>query len=368
MIALITINDNNNIGNRLQNYAAFQLLKKYDTTFNIVRKYGCEYKHFPESDNSLKAFLRPIYYNFLEILHPKKYCLKLKRAKNFTRFNRLIANGETLKYNFDYNKINDKYQYFFVGSDQVWNPNLVGNGMFINMLGFCNDSRKKCSLAASISVDQLTDEQKEIFTRYLSDFSHISCREKNGSEMIESLINKKVVTLLDPTLMLDADDWKRIAKKPRFHKGNSPFVLLYFLGNITNDYENAIKQYSLKYNLRIVNILDYANKYYCCGPSEFLWLLMNSSLVLTDSFHGCVFSFLFDKPFKIFTRVSKGQSMNSRITNLAYTLKLPDSVFFDPCDDKTIDFKIHYDKTSLTNERNKFKGFLDGVFEQDAHE
>ena len=60
--------------------------------------------------------------------------------------------------------------------------------------------------------------------------------------------------------------------------------------------------------------------------------------------------------------------MNSRITNLACALKLPDSVFFDPRDDKTIDFKIYYDKTSLINERNKFKAFLDGVFEQDAHE
>lgn len=361
MTGLITINDINNIGNRLQNYACFVLLNRFDKTINIVRKYGCEYKRFPDRKH---YYLAKIYHSFLNLLscvfHPHVAFYKNARRKNFKNFNSYITSGEFLKYNTDYKRIESSYERFFVGSDQVWNPSIPGNGMYINMLGFVHANAKKHSIAPSISQDNLSVGQKQIFANYLSTFSSISCREVQGAKLLEGILHRKVTTLLDPTFMLSSNEWDLVAKKPSF-RVNDKFILVYFLGGINEKYKQIISYYSNYLGLPVVDILDQNSIYFTCGPSEFLWLVKNSSLILTDSFHGVAFSCIYNKKFKLLERTGGGD-MNSRLTSIKKMLLINDDSFISSENFRETTLTSCFSKECLNIQKEVFMKYLKDAF------
>ena len=135
------------------------------------------------------------------------------------------------------------------------------------------------------------------------------------------------------------------------------YVLLYFLGQLHEENKKLLKRLE-KDGYEIINILDVNSKYYTSGPSEFVWLVKNASLMITDSFHGCVFSILYHTPFISFNR--KGDlEMNSRINTLLKKFNFEDRMF-----DKDIDYEEVFNQDFsateyiLNNERNKFMNFI----------
>ena len=354
MIGIITINDYN-IGNRLQNYAVCKLSLNYGQTFNI----NFEKKAQRIIIKYLKRYLKKL----LIILKKNEKTIFYKRELNFDNFNKTYIPTKTIVYKEKNMKSCDEiFDTFVVGSDQVWNPNFFSD-MSINMLSF-TETNKKIALAPSIGVTELTDDQKSIFAKNLSDFKLLSCREEQGSKIIKEIIGRECTTLIDPTLMLSKEEWSLIEKKPIFHDETKKYILLYFLGNITQDYDKFINLISEKYNLQIININDKKSIYYSCGPSEFIYMINHSSIVLTDSFHASIFSYIFEKPLKIFNRIDDNKNMNSRLVNLINVLELPQSILFDINNyeiNKILD-KPNYDKTNLKKEQIKFYMYLDKAF------
>jgi len=363
MTGLITINDNNNYGNRLQNYASYVLLSKHDKTFNIIRKYGCETKNFPYGKELFLKTIARWFVFHLKRLFPfqKAHALKT-RHNNFIKFNKLMNNGEKINYKTNYHMLCKKYDKFIIGSDQVWNPTFPGNGMFINMLGFCHDSQKKYSLASSVSIENLSEKQQKEFKNFLSDFQMISCREKQGSDLIEKLINRKVTTLSDPTLVIDANHWRKISSKPKKHNSGSRYILTYFLGEKIPSYKTIVDSYQNKYGYQVINLNDINDRYYSSGPAEFLWLIDNCEILLTDSYHGAIFAYLFEKPLKIFERISDSFPMNSRLVNLAKTLNLREDVFVSNNPDDLSLNNLVCDKNTIKCEKDKFSSFLSLIY------
>lgn len=364
MTGLITINDNNNYGNRLQNYATYFVLQQYDVTLNIVRKYGCEIKNFPYGKESfIRRNGRKIKNIFFAVIHPIRSHFRFKRRRNFVCFNRLIRNGEFLSYRTNLTEITKKYDYLIVGSDQVWNPSLLGNGLYINMLGFCTNPSKKYSLSSSVAINNLSSTEIDEFKFYLKDFNLISCRESAGSNFISELLDRKVTTLIDPTLMLSKEQWLSISNKPRYIK-NKKFLLIYFLGEIKDDYKDAIEFYKNIYNLELIYLNDEFNRYYSVGPSEFVWLIKNCEAMLTDSYHGCIFAYLFEKPLLLFDRFSAGKNMNSRLETLIETLKIEKKNIFCKGSLAESILPVHYSKEILDKERQKFALYLDQIYRE----
>ena len=343
-IGIVTINDYN-FGNRLQNYAMLKVLSNYGDVENIVRYFDAENLTFAASlKKKIKKFIKTI-------------IGRLKKYRNFDKFNKKYIKNSKYKFskNLNYNKLNNYFDYFVAGSDQVWNPIFFKNNMYINMLGF-TPCEKRIAVAPSIAIETLNEEQQSEFKKYLSNFKALSCREQQGSELITSLINKEVQTLIDPTLMLSADDWDKVIVKPKCHNEKEKYILLYFLGTMTKEYEEKIDNLSKKFKLKIINLkLD--TNYLDCGPSEFVYLIKNAQLVITDSFHGSVFSVLYDRPLLILERQEKYlKSMNTRITNLLDKLHLNDNVYTNA--NKVISLDVKYDKTYLKLEQEKVKEFL----------
>ena len=192
----------------------------------------------------------------------------------------------------------------------------------------------------------------------------MSCREQQGSDIVTRLTGRECITLIDPTLMLSSEEWDNVSKKPIFHNENDKYILLYFLGELTKEYKDIIDNTSKRYNLKVIDIYDKNSKYYSCGPSEFIYMIKHCSIMLTDSFHGSVFSYIYNKPFRIFNRVG-GSSMNSRLENLINVLHLSNNISIN-VDNFDLDHVLdepNYDKDVLKCEQKKFKDYLDKAFE-----
>ena len=247
-----------------------------------------------------------------------------------------------------YDGLDSKYDFFIAGSDQIWNPyySFVGS---TELLVFAS-SKKKISYSASFGVDKIPGEKIEKYKAALSDFSYISVREDAGAKIIEDLTGKEAEVVLDPTLLLEAEDWRKIARRPKTCPKDR-YTLLYFL-DTTNKYtkkeemENVF-DIRMKKNGRELPI----------GPEEFIYLFDNAEKVITDSFHATVFSIIFRKPCITLTR--PGIDMSSRISSLVKHLGIEECIEDDGSlvIDERIDYAIVDDRIKF--EKNKAIDFLE---------
>lgn len=357
-IAIVTITDMN-LGNRLQNYAVQQILKSYNLEVETLIK-PQNYRNIKLKDRIKNTFIDKI--SLFSNFFIKN--IKLKRRYNFINFNKKIK-FSNIKIVGKINKkklckLDSKYDFFAVGSDQIWNPNFYDDNLEIEMLDFtCNI--KKIAISPSIACDNLTNSQIIEFKKRLAEFDCLSCREEQGAKLIEKITGKTCISLIDPTLMISSKDWDKILKKPKCYKIKSKYILIYFLGILSEEYIKEINRFSKAHNLKIININDKNSVFYEVGPSEFIYLIKYSSIIMTDSFHGAVFSYIYNKPMKIFKRQGFGGSMNSRLTNLINKLHLKENILFNNnIEDDILEMK--YNKKDLEFEQKKFKKYLDDFF------
>lgn len=300
-IGVITINDFNNYGNRLQCYAVQHYLKNIgyivENIYNVYNRNGM----IIDSGKRLIRLLRDF---------PRRRILAT-RNQNFFEFNKYIDFSEECIINGRFNKdLNNRYDFFITGSDQVWNPYDSGRSE-VDFLTFANE-KKRISFSASIGVESLPDNVIEKYKQYLKNYKGISVREETAKKIVEDLTDRKdIEVLVDPTMLLTTEEWKKISQKPNLTY-HSKYILCYFLGGV-GEKEDVIKSIAQKYSCEIIDIYDKNSVFYTCGPQHFLELEKNAFLICTDSFHSVVFSFLFNRPFIVFDRENTKINMNSRI-------------------------------------------------------
>ena len=306
-IGIITLNGNNNFGNKLQNYALKHVLENYDYNVDTI--------WFKEEHNIKKNFIKKL------LIFKKKY----KREMIFENFTKKYLNRKIFN-----NKI-DNFSNFIVGSDQVWNYKFSGvNQNFGRYFLDFSPKEKNIAYAASIGLSEIEGKYQDIFKEGLNNITHISVREESAKQIIKELTNKKIEVLIDPTMLLTAHEWDIIAKKPtQLDKlKNKRYILNYFLGELSEKKQKEIERIANENNCEIINILDKEDSFYISGPSEFLYLEKNAFLICTDSFHSSVFAILFDRPFIVFDREHNGvKSMGSRIDTLLTKFKLENRRF-----------------------------------------
>lgn len=311
-IAIFTINDSTNYGNRLQNYALQKVLFKYA---DVVDTIWWSRRHYliDEIKNSIK-FIAKYILNWKNLKrHYIEDCIREYNIKKFS--NRYI----NIKYDYKIKTNLDKeYDYFIVGSDQVWNFNFwngwdsIENSINAIFLKFAS-KKKRIAYAASIAVPNISEDKKIIFKQNLNEMKAISMREKSGAELVKKLMGREVPVVVDPTILLSKEEWQKIELKPEWYSGEK-YILTYFLGNPSPVIEKIAK----KNNWKIYNLMDKDNfNLYTSRVEEFVYLIDHAQLVATDSFHGTVFSILMNTPFLVINRKEKGVvDMTSRIDTL----------------------------------------------------
>ena len=351
-IAIFTLTNENNFGNRLQNYAVQEILKKnnikVETVSNQLNIYGRNYI-IKKIKDIIKKFLF--------------FVPKYVRTNNFIKFNKKYVKFS--KYHIDKNHIpkelSHKYDYYITGSDQVWNPNFSGRSD-IDFLTFV-PKEKRNAFSASFGISEIPEEHKERYKKNLSQMNLISVRENRAKEIIEELTGRTdVEVLLDPTMLLIPEEWDKVSKKPKKLKTNK-YILNYYLGELTEDRKKIITDIAKKNNCKIINLMDKSEPLYVSGPSEFLYLVKNAFLVCTDSFHGAVFSIIYNTPFVIFERKDSNVKMNSRLDTLLSKFNLEYRKFNGNIEKEVFDCNYQKIDNILTEERKKSQEFIKKVLE-----
>lgn len=317
---IYTLYGNSNYGNKLQNYAIQEILLQHGYYSDTVILKGM-------IDNPLKKTIKNIIKLFSN--SQKKYIkINNKRLQNFKEFDKLINKIDRNKVMLtDYNLIE-------VGSDQVWNSyDKMGRLIVddINNISFENI----ISIAASISLDKIDDQYISKYREHFNKIKKLSVREELGKKIIEELTGRKdIFVSLDPTMLLEISEWDKLAKKPQqiyeLCPNGEKYILTYFLGKLGSIGNSEIEKFAKENNYKIINMLDKNDPFYICGPSEFIWLEKNASLICTDSFHSSVFAILYGIPFVVFDRDDGqvGKSiMNSRLETLLSKFKLEDKKY-----------------------------------------
>ena len=234
-IGIITINDNNNYGNRLQNYAVQTYLKKLGFDVETLKN--------KEPYNEKKKYVFRVIKNVIK----GNKRIKDERLKRFEDFNKNIKfSRRTIT---AFSNIKDKYDFFVVGSDQVWNSN-IGRLRDVDLLGFARDEQK-IAFSASFGVSEISSKDKEKVEKEISKFKAISVREKVGENIIKKLTNRTdVEVLIDPTMLLNPEEWDIVAKRPKQIDllKNKKYILNYFLGELSENRKKEIERVAKENN------------------------------------------------------------------------------------------------------------------------
>lgn len=304
-----------NYGNRLQNYALQQVLSNLGCSVETLNN-PWEDSYNPRMEK-LKSTIKWIIY--LLTKQPKRYSRKIKFEyfnKKYIQFSKFWINNCK-----DRKKAADYYDIFICGSDQVWNSESVHiDGRYFADF---SSKEKRFSYAASLGINEIISDRIDEFRIYLNGMSGISVREKESVIIIENIANKSATCHIDPTLLLSSKEWNNMLQTEL--KSSKRYIFCYFLGEISKNIFNEIKKYA-KENEFVIKIIapGVNNELINIGPTEFISLIKNSEYIFTDSFHGTVFSVIFEKPFYVYNRSNVKSGMSTRITSLLEILDLSD--------------------------------------------
>lgn len=215
-------------------------------------------------------------------------------------------------------KLNEEFDYFICGSDQIWSPLVFDKKYF---LSFVDSTDKMIAYAPSMGGSNINDTNiYEEMRVLISRFTHISIREQQGKEIIKDMIKKDVPVVCDPTMLLNKEQWSNYATK---RVNNKKYIVAYFLGDSKFYWKYLDELRSKEYEIIIIPTKHYHyNKKYKTienlSPNEFLGLIKNAEAVCTDSYHGTIFAQIFEVPFLTLQRFKNNDynEQNSRIITL----------------------------------------------------
>ena len=258
---------------------------------------------------------------------------------------------------------------FCCGSDQVWNP-MFQPSRFLYADFNVSNKVHFCSYAASIGVSDIDNKSKDYYHNYLNKFSEISVRENEGKKVLENIFPNKTIRVdVDPVLLHDAFFW---AKKCSGRFEGQSYIFLYMLRPIPELVELA-KKVSKKLSLPIYYIGDYYEKsenlkMICdAGVSDFLDIITNADIVITNSFHGTVFSTLFHKNFCSYAVSGTGSRVHSYLDKIELKDRLIDLNFNLPIN--YFNNNINWEKTDtlISKLRKESKEYIKSIADRERN-
>lgn len=259
-----------------------------------------------------------------------------------------------------------------VGSDQVWRLDYVGGFFDEFFLNFPKRNEKKIAYAASFGKDKIENSSIAHLKGVLDDFDAISVREKSGVNLIKQHFNLFAQQLLDPTLLLTKDEYIKIFDLKRQTSENVAFCYVFDNTPFIISIIDSVKK-ELGLNSKIVYGVEvtketYKNKDKSTKIPIENWLqnFYNADFIVTDSFHGMVFSIIFNKPFIVIANEQRGIS---RFESLLSLFSLEERLFFvnDIFDLSLLHKNIDYNKVNklIKIEQAKSNLFFDNILNND---
>lgn len=352
-IAFITVHVGTNVGSNLQAIATSVVLKKagHDPVLiNYIPDRVTYSRYWKNARKSVKAFA----FGLLDFM--RFHYLKKKFAKYQKSYCQLT---EPIYYNDDFSKKIPDADLYLTGSDQVWN--FKHNEGYDGHYFFDGIKGNKASYASSIGMESLSEEQSLLLKKALSEYKIISVRENKAVSILEDL-NIHSTQLIDPTLMLNRDEWSKYMSK-RMVK--DPYILVYIPYNIA-DIEQIYKTVRKVANLKKLKIITFSWAYrpikyadktiFYASPGDFLSLMYYADYVVTNSFHGTAFSINLNKNFWVYAP----SKFSSRVSSIIQLLELESRMIDGEITENAIEESIDYEMVNrkLDFERERALSFL----------
>lgn len=363
-IGILTFQNTVNYGAKFQEYALQKYINDQGKNAEVIDYINdnIEKREKPlelKKQKSLKGIVK--YF----LLH--KY--QVSKLKKFNDYTEKYVKKSSEKYNKEnIDKTNDIYDKFIVGSDQIWNTNTTEDD-YTYYLDFVKDREKKYSYAASFGFSELPERNEKKVKELLEDFKSINVREDDGKNIVNKLTTKKSEVVIDPTFLLNKEDWVKFIGKPIINK---KYIVAYMI-NAKKEIFEYIDDIANKENLEIVYISDFLKKYNNkkvisikdASPEDFLNLIYNAEYIITGSFHAICMSIILEKNFFYMLNDNK---VNSRLINL---IKMAGLENREIKDNKFINkTNINYDivKEKLNIILKKSKDILNKIIEEKSND
>lgn len=312
-VGILTIHDANNYGSVLQAYATQQIFTN-ENTKGIIIDYKCPSIKNEYGLSLIRSKKTPIEKAkaLLQVGIQYKSSIKFDAFKN--NFFNLIPFDELCE---------DEFYTFIVGSDQVWNYKITDSDATY-LLDFVKNSNKKNSFSSCFGIESLPQEVVPMYKNYLSSFRYLTVRDNNSKRLLYELTGKNVERILDPTMLLPTSLWLTMINTVCDY-GN--YILVYQIAH-SQQLVSFAEHLSQKTGYRIISIKGslrqrFNAKYiWDAGPQEFISLIYNASYVITNSFHGTVFSIIFNKQFYTGLLPKALEHVNSRLIDLLEQFQL----------------------------------------------
>lgn len=254
------------------------------------------------------------------------------------------------------------YNVLIAGSDQIWNY-MQTRYLDVFFLMMANRwETKKISYAASFSVSSIPQSKRAMYKQYLENMDAISVREITGIDIVKNCSNCKAVTVLDPTLLLNRNEWIEYIGKKDYLPKNKRYVVIYTLSGSHYIYTLA-KKIAKKLEAEVINIKlsfskikgdDGITHIWNAGPREFISIFSQAVYVITDSFHGTAFSINFNIPFT--TLLNPASNINSRALSILKLTGTESRLIYDNGENKEPDtLNIDFTPINKIIEKNREK-------------
>lgn len=349
-VGIITFNRSYNHGAVLQAFSLKEAIKELGYSVSVI-------DYTVKNDFNMYS---PALFSQGLLYFPIKLFLhswNVKRAKAFESFRQSFLNLSPEKFSDDddLSSLNEEYDIFVAGSDQIWNIKFVGIKKDF-FLSFVSSNKNKIAYAPSIG-DSNAEFQKNslLLHKLLESFNAISSRETKGASVLSKITNKDVPVVLDPTMLIDPVIFKEMATQIK----PDHFLFAYFVGNADIRCVKTIaKKKKLKIKYQAAQFIPNADNILRFGPLEFIGFIKSADYVVTSSYHGVIFSILFQKQFC----VCKLSSTDDRVISLLERLNLTSRIFHEGFD---IDEPINYNEVHkiISKERIKSLRFLADALE-----
>jgi len=375
-IGIITQPLQNNYGGLLQNYALL----------HVIKNMGHEVETIDHSSNINTIWIRKVLSRtkgcLLHVLFPKRYEKPryipnekeyevIRKNTNYF-INKYISRTKVLNSLREFDDIakTGKYDAYVVGSDQCWRPKYNGAYLYEMFLRFAERQKdvKRIAYAASFGTTdwEFSPLMTELCANLIKKFDVITVRESSGVLLCKNNFGVDAAQVLDPTLLLDKEDYEKLVENE--NEPHSIGNLFYYILDPTEDKQSVIDRVSRKYGLIPFTTLpkcqeETRSKWdvkkridYCVFPSVTSWLrgFIDARMVIVDSFHGAVFSIIFNKPFWVLGNYKRG---NTRFESLLGLFGLEDRMITV---DDNVDWTkpIDWNNVNTIRERERRKSMM----------
>ncbi|NTW32224.1 MAG: polysaccharide pyruvyl transferase family protein [Bacteroidetes bacterium] len=330
-----------NYGQILQGYALQTVLNtegfdafiiKYNAQSDIAIYKSREGGYLKYLAAYVKQFIKYVLYDCLSIYDKRKFNDFKKR---YIKLSKIYLTYEKLL------KSYPKADVYIAGSDQIWGPWFRLAPYFLD---FGKKEIKRIAYASSFGREELSDKEKTIIAPLIKKLDFIGVRELSGIEVCKRLGDNRAMWVPDPTMLLTKEDWINIIKKRDNYKVNNSKIFIYVVGNdSTRDIEKVVDIINENSKYFVYYASDINEKIQNITPTidEWVSLINDSDIIITNSFHGTVFSILLNKQFITMPRINEQtKKMNTRIISLLERLNIRNR-FVDIVDKENIDSIIN---------------------------